>query len=69
MGLAALDAAARGLSPGRVHGYSVTRDRLETLQREMLGMSENERRRMPGMNPRRADIIVAGNAVLIGMAE
>jgi exopolyphosphatase / guanosine-5'-triphosphate,3'-diphosphate pyrophosphatase len=31
----------------------------------MLGMSEGERRRMPGMNPRRADIIVAGSAILI----
>jgi hypothetical protein len=65
MGLAAVDAAARGLAVKRVHGYALTRTRLEVLQSEMLEMSEAERRRMPGMNPRRADIIVAGNAVLI----
>lgn len=65
MGLAALDAAARGIALKRVHGYRLTRARLETLQRTMLPLSEAERRRLPGMNPRRADIIVAGNAVLI----
>jgi exopolyphosphatase/guanosine-5'-triphosphate,3'-diphosphate pyrophosphatase len=66
MGLAALDAAQRGIAVKGVHGYTLSRMRLESLQRQMLMMSENERRRMPGMNPRRADIIVAGNAVLIG---
>ena len=66
MGLAALDAAQRGLAVKGVHGYTLARNRLEMLQRQMLLMSEAERRRMPGMNPRRADIIVAGNAVLIG---
>jgi len=65
MGLAALDAADRALAVKRVHGYTLSRARLEALQRRMLLMSEAERRRMPGMNPRRADIIVAGNAVLI----
>jgi exopolyphosphatase/guanosine-5'-triphosphate,3'-diphosphate pyrophosphatase len=65
MGLAALDAAAQGLTVNRMHGYTITRERLEELQRQMLQMSEGERRRMPGMNPRRSDIIVAGNAVLI----
>lgn len=65
MGLAALDAAARGLSVRRVHGYTLRRERLEALHRAMLGMSEGERRRMPGMNPRRADIIVAGSAILV----
>lgn len=65
MGLAALDAAARGLALKRVHGYTLRRERLEALQRTMLPLSEAERRRLPGMNPRRADIIVAGNAVLL----
>jgi exopolyphosphatase/guanosine-5'-triphosphate,3'-diphosphate pyrophosphatase len=66
MGLASIDAAMRGLSVRSVHGYTLTRARLEAMQKEMIGMSEADRRRMPGMNPRRADIIVAGNAVLIG---
>jgi exopolyphosphatase/guanosine-5'-triphosphate,3'-diphosphate pyrophosphatase len=66
MGLAALDAAERGLALRRVHGYVLRRDRLEALQRTLLRLSEAERRRLPGMNPRRADIIPAGNAVLIG---
>ncbi len=65
MGLAALDAASRGVATKRVHGYTLNRERLAALQKQMLGMSENERRRMPGMNPRRADIIVAGAAILI----
>lgn len=69
MGLAALDAAARGLAIKRVHGYTVHRERLKALQTAMLAMTENERRRMPGMNPRRADIIVAGNAILIEALE
>ena len=66
MGLAALDAAQQGLAVKGVHGYTLSRARLEALQRQMSLMTEAERRRMPGMNPRRADIIVAGNAVLIG---
>jgi exopolyphosphatase/guanosine-5'-triphosphate,3'-diphosphate pyrophosphatase len=65
MGLAAVDAAERGIALRRVHGYSLERARLELLQRRMLAMTEVERRKLPGMNPRRADIIVAGNAVLI----
>src|SRR5579875_1132857 len=65
MGLAALDAHAQGRPVSRVHGYELRLDRLRRLQTQMLDMSEAERRRMPGMNVRRADIIVAGNAILI----
>ncbi|HXP93122.1 MAG TPA: Ppx/GppA phosphatase family protein [Candidatus Binatia bacterium] len=65
MGLAALDAHAHGQPVSRVHGYELRLDRLRDIQAEMLEMTEAERKRMPGMNVRRADIIVAGNAVLI----
>ncbi len=68
MGLAALDAAGDEVT-ARVHGYELRLERLRALQTRMLAMSENERRRMPGMNPRRADIIVAGNAVMIAALE
>jgi exopolyphosphatase / guanosine-5'-triphosphate,3'-diphosphate pyrophosphatase len=65
MGLAALDAHARGEPVSRVHGYELRLERLRVLQLQMLAMSETQRKRMAGMNLRRADIIVAGNAILI----
>jgi exopolyphosphatase/guanosine-5'-triphosphate,3'-diphosphate pyrophosphatase len=65
MGLAALDVGQRGTRPATVHGHVLTLERLRTLQAKMLSLTENERRAMPGMNSRRADIIVAGAAVLI----
>lgn len=69
MGLAALDAHAHGEPVSRVHGYELRLDRLRMLQTRMLAMSEPQRKRMPGMNARRADIIVAGNAILIEALE
>ncbi|MBC5801960.1 MAG: Ppx/GppA family phosphatase [Candidatus Eremiobacteraeota bacterium] len=69
MGLAALDAADAGLALQRVHGYVLRVDRLRTLQRTMLRLMPAERRRLPGMNPRRSDIIVAGTAIAIALAE
>jgi len=69
MGLAALDAADAGLALQRVHGYVLRVERLRALQRTMLRLSPADRRRLPGMNPRRCDIIVAGNAIAIALAE
>jgi exopolyphosphatase/guanosine-5'-triphosphate,3'-diphosphate pyrophosphatase len=65
MGLAALDAADHGLRPHSVHAHVLRLERLRTLQAKMVTLTESQRRAMPGMNARRADIIVAGAAVLI----
>jgi exopolyphosphatase/guanosine-5'-triphosphate,3'-diphosphate pyrophosphatase len=69
MGLAALDAAKSGASGQRAHGYVLKLQRLRALQREMRALTPAELRRMPGMNPRRSDIIVAGNAIVMGILE
>jgi exopolyphosphatase/guanosine-5'-triphosphate,3'-diphosphate pyrophosphatase len=69
MGLAALDAGDRGIAQPRIHGYRLERERLRALQTRMRALDESDRKRMPGMNPRRADIIVAGNAILIGALD
>jgi exopolyphosphatase/guanosine-5'-triphosphate,3'-diphosphate pyrophosphatase len=69
MGLAALDAAEAGVPTQRAHGYVLRLERLKALQRAMVRMTPVERRKMPGMNPRRSDIIVAGNAIVIEILE
>ena len=69
MGLAAVDAASAGGVAQRMHGYVLRLERLRELQRAMVKMTPEERRKMPGMNPRRADIIVAGNALLVAIME
>jgi exopolyphosphatase/guanosine-5'-triphosphate,3'-diphosphate pyrophosphatase len=69
MGLAALDASAGNAPVQRAHGYRLRRERLVALQDEMLRKTPAERKKMPGMNPRRSDIIVAGNAIVIAAME
>jgi exopolyphosphatase/guanosine-5'-triphosphate,3'-diphosphate pyrophosphatase len=69
LGLAALDAAENGAAGQRAHGYVLRLDRLRALQRTMIRLSPEERKRLPGMNPRRSDIIVAGNAIVIAILE
>ncbi|MFY9779283.1 MAG: Ppx/GppA phosphatase family protein [Candidatus Baltobacteraceae bacterium] len=69
MGLAALDRARAGAPAQRVHGYVLRRERLRELQSVMLPLSAAERRKLPGMNPRRSDIIVAGNAIVLAVMD
>lgn len=62
--LGAMHLAARGLPfDGRVHGTQVTREEVEHLLDMLVASSRQERAAIPGLNPGRADIIVAGLAV------
>jgi exopolyphosphatase/guanosine-5'-triphosphate,3'-diphosphate pyrophosphatase len=63
-------AAARSLH-GRTSGRDepLTRKDLRTLAKQLRAMSTAERRAMPGLAPARADIIVAGAAILETLME
>ncbi len=56
--------ARRGIAPGdSVHGVSITTAEVEQLLEWLTSRTLEQRRQVPGLNPERADIILAGLAV------
>lgn len=55
--------------PGRVNGHRLTRDRVEALLRELAPLPLVRRRRIPGLEPARADVILAGAIVCLVAME
>ena len=69
--LAAMVVAGRG-STGRVHGTTIPAAEVTELLDTLSGLTPEQRRQTPGLKPERADIIVAGLAVvaeLLAMVE
>lgn len=63
--LAGLHLTRQGIYTARsVHAARIPRGDVEHLLEWLAGMSADERRALPGLNPERADIIVAGLAVV-----
>jgi len=68
--LARMAAARRGLSAADpVHGSSVSIAEVEHLLDWLAGMSPEKRAQVDGLNPQRADIIIAGLAVTAELLE
>jgi exopolyphosphatase / guanosine-5'-triphosphate,3'-diphosphate pyrophosphatase len=63
--LATVDLGLEREEPELVHGHRLTTDTVEQLLERMAAMSVHEIRRMPGMHPDRAPVIVAGTVVLL----
>jgi len=68
--LAAMALARRGSPAGSpVHGTVVTAEAVEQLLGTLATLSPEQRRQTPGLRPERADIIVAGLAVVLQLLE
>jgi len=67
--LAALDLRLEVYSDEAIEGHLVTRGRLRAWIERLAALSVAERRSLPGMDPGRADVIVAGLVVLDGVLE
>ncbi len=65
--LAAVDQALPAYDAERVHGASLSLARVEALVTRLAALPLAERARLPGMEPKRADVIVAG-AVVVAVA-
>ena len=50
--------------PERIHGHVLSVSEIERLAETLAARTQAERLRMPGMEPRRADVLMAGAVVL-----
>ena len=62
--LAAMEQRLSPYDPERVHGYRLSRRSVDRLTSELAALPVAKRRRLPSLQPERADIIVAGALVL-----
>jgi exopolyphosphatase/guanosine-5'-triphosphate,3'-diphosphate pyrophosphatase len=62
--LAAMDLAAANADPARFEGHRLPLERLDHWIAALAALDLESRRRVPGLEPGRADVIVAGLAVL-----
>ena len=62
--LAALDLGLVEYDPLRVHGHVLTMDAIDEQLARLAALPLEERRRLPGLEPERAPVIVAGAAIL-----
>ncbi|MGD0266773.1 MAG: Ppx/GppA phosphatase family protein [Candidatus Methylomirabilota bacterium] len=67
--LAAIDLALDPYDPDRVNGHRLSRERVEALCRELAAQPSAQRRNVRGLEPARADVIVAGTLVCLGAMD
>jgi exopolyphosphatase/guanosine-5'-triphosphate,3'-diphosphate pyrophosphatase len=63
--LAAVQKALPVYDAGVVHGATLTAADLEELYVRLGALTVTERQRLPGMEPKRADVIVGGAAIVL----
>jgi exopolyphosphatase / guanosine-5'-triphosphate,3'-diphosphate pyrophosphatase len=56
--------AARGMPPADVRNLRVSAKQIRRLRKEVVALDLEQRLVMPGMDPRRADLVVAGSVLL-----
>lgn len=66
--LAAVDQGLQ-FESNRVHGHILTKQKLQMWLEKMAKMTVEERRSLAGMEPKRADVIVAGTLTLLKSLE
>lgn len=62
-----LAAIAQGLNaydPGKIHGYSLSLEKVRVILRRLASLNLAGLRQVPGLQPERADIIVAGTLIV-----
>ena len=67
--LASIDLGLADYDPARVHGHTMHTDRLDSLYDMLSGLPAEERRRVPGLDSGREDLIIPGVLLTMRLAR
>lgn len=67
--LAAIHLGLRRYDPEKIHHHSMTREDITRIYRHLSQLSQRERRKLPGLEKGREDLIVAGAGGVLGILE
>ena len=65
--LAAMDLGQPWTDRTHVHGITITETEIRDIGENLAGMKVEDRKKLPGMQPSRADIVVHGICILLGV--
>ena len=67
--LAAIDQKLVNYDPSLIHGYVLTLERIKSIHCLLAGLSLEDRKKVPGLQAARADIILAGVEIVLAVME
>jgi len=67
--LAAIDLELEPYNPEKVHGYKLTKNSIEKLTEKLLNTSIEDRKKLKGLHPKRAEVIAGGAYLVKGIME
>ncbi|PKM83642.1 MAG: Ppx/GppA family phosphatase, partial [Firmicutes bacterium HGW-Firmicutes-13] len=62
--LAAVKQGLKEYNPEKVHGFTLTVEDIDLLFNSLMSLREAERKKLPGLQPQRADVIIAGTVII-----
>ncbi len=65
--LAAIDLKLEAYDSEKIHGHILNLKRIEEIHDFLCGMNLEERKKVTGLNPKRADIIISGTAIIMAV--
>ena len=63
--LAAIDLKLKAYDTEKIHGYVLNLERIEEIRDHLCGLDLKERKKVTGLDPARADIIIAGTEIIL----
>ncbi|HHW58291.1 MAG TPA: Ppx/GppA family phosphatase [Clostridia bacterium] len=67
--LAAVSQQLEVYSQEKVHGYELKKEEIKRILDKFMSVTLEERKNIPGLQPQRADIIIAGTTILLTILE